>query len=99
MIIKNTFKTILMLAVGLSMFTSYGFNRAEDFDISSVEFIEEEQDWELGFDTAQYLPENFNPYSGSISVKAINFIEVCDEVELGFETGGYLPLGFDPYIQ
>ena len=99
MITRNTLKTILMLTFGLSVFTSYGFNSAEDFDINTVEFIEEEQEWELGFDTAQFLPENFDPYSGIISVKAINFIDVCEEVELGFETGGYLPLGFDPYIQ
>ena len=99
MITKNTLKTILTLTFGLLVFTSYGFNSAGDFDISTVEFIEEEQEWELGFDTAQYLPENFDPYSGIISVKAINFIEDCEEVELGFETGGYLPLGFDPYIQ
>ena len=99
MITKNTFRNLLVLTFGLSVFSSFGFNSAEDFDISSVEFVEEELEWELGFDTAQYLPENFDPYSGIISVKAINFIKDCDEVELGFETDGYLPQGFDPYIQ
>lgn len=71
----------------------------EDFDISKVIFIEEDQDWELGFNTAKYLPENFDPYSGNFSVKAINFVDECDEIELGFETAGYLPKGFDPYTR
>ncbi|PWL40463.1 hypothetical protein DKG77_06540 [Flagellimonas aquimarina] len=71
----------------------------EDFDINKVIFIEEDQDWELGFDTSKYLPENFDPYSGGFSVKAINFVDECDEIELGFETTGYLPEGFDPYTK
>lgn len=71
----------------------------EDFDISKVIFIEEDQDWELGFDTAKYLPENFDPYSGNFSVKAINFVDECDEIELGFETAGYLPEDFDAYTK
>lgn len=71
----------------------------EDFDISKVIFIEEDQDWELGFDTTKYLPENFDPYSDGFSVKAINFVDECDEIELGFETAGYLPEGFDPYTK
>ncbi|MEO9512674.1 MAG: hypothetical protein ABJN84_13370 [Flavobacteriaceae bacterium] len=70
-----------------------------DFDINNIVFIEEDQDWELGFDTAQYLPENFDPYSTIISVASVNFVDVYDEVDLGFETTGYLPENFDPYIQ
>ncbi|MEX0314025.1 MAG: hypothetical protein AB3N18_07595 [Allomuricauda sp.] len=71
----------------------------EEFDINKVVFVEEEQDWELGFDTAPYLPENFDPYSGEFSLKAINYMDECDHIELGFDTSGYLPEGFDPYIQ
>ncbi len=71
----------------------------EEFDINKVVFIEEKQDLELGFDTAPYLPENFDPYSGSFSLKAINYMDECDHIELGFNTSGYLPEGFDPYIQ
>ncbi len=99
MITKNITKAALLLTFGISVLNGHAMNPTEDFDISTVEFIEEEQEWELGFDTAQYLPENFDPYSGIISVKAINFVEDCNEVELGFDTVGYLPEGFDPYIQ
>ena len=71
----------------------------EHFDVNTLVFIEEEIELGLGFDTAKYLPENFDPYSGDFSVKAINYIDDCDEIELGFDTSEYLPAGFDPYIQ
>lgn len=70
-----------------------------DFDINNIVFIEEDLDWELGFDTSEYLPEHFDPYSSVISIASINFVDVCDEIELGFETASYLPENFDPYIQ
>lgn len=71
----------------------------ESFDVNTVVFIEDEAELGLGFDTAKYLPENFDPYCGEFSVKTLNYIEDNDEIELGFETSGYLPIGFDPYIQ
>lgn len=66
------------------------------FDINSIEFIETPKKIDLGFDTAKYLPEGFNPYGGKVSVKSLNYIE-DEQVELGFDTAEYLPEGFDPY--
>jgi hypothetical protein len=68
------------------------------FDVDTVEFIEEDEHG-LGFDTAPYLPENFDPYNGEFSLDAINYIDENDDLELDFDTSGYLPIGFDPYIQ
>ena len=100
MVRKNVIITALAMTLMTPLAWAQGLNRPiEDFDINTVEFVEDNQDIELGFDTAQYLPENFDPYSGIISVKAINFIDLCDEVELNIDTDGYLPAGFDPYIQ
>ena len=67
----------------------------EEFDVSKISFIQEEQQINLGFDTAKYLPEDFNPYQEEISIEGINFME--DElIELGFDTSKYLPENFDP---
>lgn len=68
----------------------------KEFDINTLIYIEDHNEVDLGFDTANYLPEGFNPYEGELSVDAINFIE-DDEVDLGFDTTDYLPEGFDPY--
>ncbi|MEM9648336.1 hypothetical protein [Flagellimonas flava] len=70
----------------------------EHFDVNSLVFIEED-DLGLGFDTAPYLPENFDPYCGEFSLESINYIDEAEELELDFDTSGYLPIGFDPYIQ
>lgn len=69
---------------------------AEDFDVNSIKFIEEEQQIELGFDTNKYLPEDFNPYQEEVPVEGINFMEE-ESIELGFETADYLPENFNPY--
>lgn len=68
----------------------------EEFNLSSVAFIEFESNTELGFDTSKYLPENFDPYTGEVAVESLNFIE-DDRIELGFDTTKYLPEDFDPY--
>ncbi|MEM1340445.1 MAG: hypothetical protein AAGF96_22005 [Bacteroidota bacterium] len=68
----------------------------EELDLGSITFIEAETEDELGFDTAGYLPEDFDPYSNEVAIEAINFIEE-DSIQLGFDTSKYLPLNFDPY--
>ncbi len=70
----------------------------QNFDVRSIEFIKLEQEVKLDFDTAKYLPENFDPYENKVAVKSINFLE-DETVELGFDTADYLPEGFDPYIK
>ncbi|WP_394974922.1 hypothetical protein [uncultured Croceitalea sp.] len=68
----------------------------EDFDVSKISFIEEDQQIDLGFDTTEYLPEDFNPYQEEVSIEGINFME--DElIDLGFDTENYLPENFNPY--
>lgn len=63
-----------------------------------VEYLEMEETADLGFDTAQYLPDDFDPFATPTDVAGINFME---EEEAGldpdFDTSSYLPEGFDPY--
>ena len=55
-------------------------------DISAIELIEMEEEVELGFDTAKYLPENFNALKGKhdLNWNTIELIEMEEEVELGY---------------
>jgi len=66
----------------------------EIFDINSIEYIEEEIEINLGFDVADYLPEDFNPYDIYIDVNAITYIE--EEIEIS-DLSKNLPEGFDAY--
>ena len=66
------------------------------FDFDSNITAEEESEINLGFDTANYLPVDFDPYSAPADIHSIDFIEE-EEIELGFDTEDYLPEGFNPY--
>lgn len=71
-------------------------NAPEDIKVSEIVYIEEETSIDLGFDTADYLPEGFDPYNVYFDVNSVAFID--DEVtELGFDTAAYLPENFNAY--
>lgn len=65
------------------------------FDVNSVEYIEEDTVIDLGFDTADYLPEGFDPYRMYVDFNAITYIE-DEEIELS-DLSEYLPANFDAY--
>lgn len=69
----------------------------EELDLDSIEVAEEELNFDLGFDTAAYLPEGFDAYAYPTDVQSINYIDPNDTFELDFDTKAYLPEGFDPY--
>lgn len=67
-----------------------------ELDLNEIVFIEEE-DLNLGFDTADYLPENFDPHKTYFDLNSIPYIEDEGDFDLGFDTVDYLPEGFNPY--
>ena len=67
---------------------------AAELNIDQILYVEEQQEIVLGFDTAEYLPENFDAHAGNLN--DIAFIEE-EEVVLGFDTAEYLPENFDAY--
>ena len=71
-------------------------NAPEDIKVSEIVYIEEETSIDLGFDTADYLPEGFDPYDVYFDINSVEFID--DKVtELGFDTAAYLPENFNAY--
>ena len=73
-------------------------NKIEPLSIEAIVFVETEEEIDLGFDTADYLPMGFNAYSGlELDLDEIDFVEIEEEIELGFDTAKYLSLGFDAY--
>ena len=68
----------------------------ENLNLPTNDWVDMENDMELGFDTKAYLPENFDPYANPTDIHSINFIEE-EGIELGFETSAYLPEGFNAY--
>ena len=94
----NKKKFILSLAMGTllinGVFANTPTKEIEPFDISSIEYIEDEIIIDLGFDTADYLPENFDPYKMYVDLNAIEYIE--EEIVVD-DFSNNLPEGFDAY--
>lgn len=65
--------------------------------LSAIPYAELEEEVYLGFDTAAYLPDNFDPAAGLLDLKTISYLEMENFEELGFKTEEYLPASFDPY--
>ncbi len=88
-----TIATGILLANGV--FASNLTTERDDRVINSITYIEDDADFELGFDTADYLPEGFDPYEIYVNLDAVLFIE--DEVAVAVKTKRHLPANFDAY--
>lgn len=66
-------------------------------DLDSIAYIEEESPIDLGFDTAKFLPADFDAFDHPDNFMDISYIEDKEDVELGFDVQNYLPRAFDPY--
>jgi len=75
----------------------YEESKPYELDLNEIEFIEEETEVDLGFETTDYLPEGFNPYEDFFDLNSIIYIEDETEIDLGFDTSEYLTDNFDPY--
>lgn len=95
----NKKKLILSIALGAFLiqgaFASEINKEVEDFDLDSIEYIEEEEVIELGFDTADYLPEGFDAYAFYFDLDSVEFIEESDWEDI--QVKNRLPKGFDAY--
>ena len=89
-----TLSTVLGLFIVNGMLASNPKTEGR-FDIDSIVYIEEEPEIELGFDTADYLPEGFDPYKFYFNMEGVNYIE-NDEIDLE-DSQTNLPSDFNAY--
>ena len=68
-----------------------------ELDLSTIAFEEMDEVEDLGFDTREYLPENFDPYEVYVDLNGITFLEEGEQDLVGDALKGLLPNGFDPY--
>ncbi|WP_276388971.1 hypothetical protein [Eudoraea chungangensis] len=68
--------------------------------LADLTYIDENDEIELGFDTAVYLPEDYNAYEGmTFDISEIEYAEIEQNIELGFDTKEYLPEDFNAYAE
>lgn len=83
----------------ISMNNLYAYE-IENLDINEIQYIEEEEEIEVGFYSNQKIEDtySFGPLQVEITdLNEIEYIEDEEEMVLGFDTKDYLPEGFDPY--
>ena len=76
---------------------SFGQGPNDDCDeivVNSINYIEDENEFDLGFDTADYLPLDFDPFKTYINLNTIPYVE--DQVTVYYSLD-YLPKEFNPY--
>ncbi|RKN83581.1 hypothetical protein [Ulvibacterium marinum] len=90
-------RATLSIAIGLLFANGILAHRPEkEFDINSITYIEEEAQVDLGFDTADYLPEGFDPYTIYFDLNSVSYMEEEGLPQLE-ELKIYLPADFDAY--
>ncbi len=87
--------SLVFVALSLNAFANVKDNGIDDLDLKSIVYIEEEAEVDLGFNTADYLPENFDPYRFYIDLGSLPFIE--EEASLDEAVSRHLPRNFNPY--
>jgi hypothetical protein len=91
---------ILSIAAGLlwanGAFASDPRSEKDQKVLNSITYIGEDADFELGFDTFDYLPEGFDPFKIYVDLNAIVFLE--DEKFDDFASKKHLPDNFDAYV-
>ncbi|MBT8183289.1 MAG: hypothetical protein KJN76_00495 [Eudoraea sp.] len=66
-------------------------------DLNRIVFLESEEHIDLGFNTADYLPENFDPYEVYVDLDQIAYIQSDEDGLSGFNVAAYLPKDFNAY--
>ena len=81
-----------------SLFTNNSEVMPTELDWSTIELFEIEEEDNLGFNSKDYLPEEFNPLKGlhDLDWSTIKLSEIEEEADLGFDTKNYLPEHFNP---
>ncbi len=94
-------KKTIILGITAGMFFVNGMfaidptTEIEKFDINSITYIEDEIEIDLGFDTADYLPEDFDAHQVYFDLNGVDYIE--EDLAIEWDTKEYLPKEFNAY--
>lgn len=89
-----TLSIFLILLTNTGLMAQHPNNGCEPLDLDSITYIEEENVFDLGFETDDYLPSDFDPYEYYVNLDSIRFI---DEDEAIADYSAVLPHDFNPY--
>ena len=68
--LENNF-TALNINADLNESTTGFSSWSHELNLNEIEYVEEEPEVDLGFDTSDYLPKDFNPYASYFDLNSI----------------------------
>ena len=89
-----TLSVFLILLTNTGLMAQHPEHGCEPLDLNSISYIEEENVFDLGFNTDEYLPADFDPYEIYVNLDVIKYI---DEGEAIADYSAFLPHDFNPY--
>ncbi|NNE02990.1 MAG: hypothetical protein HKN52_07480 [Eudoraea sp.] len=72
---------------------------SKNLELNQIAYLEAEEVIDLGFDSREYLPANFDPAVFYFDLEAVVYIEEYENTGLDFNTEDYLPNNFNAYEQ
>ena len=92
--INLTFSFLLALGFNTALISQGPSHDCDDLVLNNITYIEEEDEFDLGFETEDYLPLDFDPHKIYVNLDAIEFI---DDEEMTPDFRAYLPAEFNAY--
>ncbi len=89
-----TLSFLMALGFNTALFSQGPSHDCDQLVVDSITYIEEEDVFDLGFETEDYLPLDFDPYQIYVDLDAIDFIEDDDMAPISRTN---LPTGFNAY--
>ena len=92
--ISLSLSILMALTINSNVLAQGPNHDCDDFDLNTVTYIEEENEFDLGFNSEDYLPLDFDPHKIYVDLETINYME---EEELNYDFSANLPADFNAY--
>lgn len=89
-----TLSIVMILLLNTGIMAQRPDNGCEPLDLNSITYIEEGNVYDLGFNSKDYLPLDFDPYEHYVDLGAIGYLDEESEI---WNYSDYLPDDFNPY--
>lgn len=83
--------------VFLNTFSTNVTAESGTLSVATIPYAELEDEIDLGFDTDEYLPDNFDPNLAYGSLKELPYFKVAEEMDMEVDTKEFLPANFNAY--
>ncbi|QBA64937.1 hypothetical protein [Muriicola soli] len=70
---------------------------SKTLELSAIPYLEDNEELDLGFNTADYLPQNFDPYRAYFDLASVEYVNIIEEEVHDSDLSLNLPEDFNPF--